>query len=75
MRYKEARIKKTHEMRGQTKAQVENRSRETAATCHKYVPMPAQLRRAYHKYVPTPVIGLIKDSLINNPLVVIFSDY
>ena len=32
MRYKEARIKKTHEMRGQTKAQVENRSREIAAT-------------------------------------------
>ena len=32
MRYKEARIKKKHEMRGQTKAQVENRSRETAAT-------------------------------------------
>ena len=32
MRYKEARIKNKHEMRGQTKAQVENRSRETAAT-------------------------------------------
>ena len=32
MRYKEARIKNPHEMRGQTKAQVENRSRETAAT-------------------------------------------
>ena len=32
MRYKEARIKKKHEMRGQAKAQVENRSRETAAT-------------------------------------------
>ena len=24
----------------------------------KYVPMPAQLRRACHKYVPTTVIGL-----------------
>ena len=57
MRYKEARIKNTHEMRGQTKAQVENRSRETAAS-HKYVPTPAHLRRACHKYVPTPVIGL-----------------
>ena len=61
MRYKEARIKNKHEMRGQTKAQVENRSRETAATsvtnmCH--VPTPAQLRRACHKYVPTPVIGM-----------------
>ena len=32
MRYKEARIKNKHEMRGQTKAHVENRSRETAAT-------------------------------------------
>ena len=32
MRYKEARIKNPHEMRGQKKAQVENRSRETAAT-------------------------------------------
>ena len=61
MRYKEARIKNPHEMRGQTKAQVENRSRETAATgvTNNYVPTPAQLRRACHKYVPTPVIGLI----------------
>ena len=32
MRYKEARIKNKHEMRGQTKAQVENHSKETAAT-------------------------------------------
>ena len=32
MRYKEARIKTKQDLPGQTKAQVENRSRETAAT-------------------------------------------
>ena len=60
MRYKEARIKKKHEMRGQTKAQVENRSRETAATgvTNMCLYTPAQFRRACHEYVPTPVIGL-----------------
>ena len=65
MRYKEARIKNKHEMRGQMKAQVENRSRETAATgVTNYVPTPAQLRRACHKYVPTPVIGLMLVNLV-----------
>ena len=47
MRSKEARIKKNHEMRGQTKAHVENRTRETAATGVTNMCLrPAQLRRA-----------------------------
>ena len=31
--------------------------------CHKYVPTPAQLRRACHKYVPMPAIGLMATGL------------
>ena len=52
---------KKQEMRGQTKAQLKNRIlwRNRRYGCHKYVPTPAQLRRACHKYVPTSVIGLM----------------
>ena len=52
MRYKEARIKKKkEEMRGQTKAQLENRSRENRCyQCHTYVPMPVTGLKCNYSY-------------------------
>ena len=61
MRYKEARIKKNMRCEDRRKRKwktvVEKPLLRVSQICA-YNYTPAQLRRACHKYVPTPVIGL-----------------